>query len=100
MVCLLSFPFLSSPPPSSFFFFPINLLISRNLRSFHEEFPEQLVKLQDAHWKPLIAWVSKTFDVEIQIYEGILGTKQPLDTITKLGIIADGYDQYKLAGMY
>lgn len=66
--------------------------------SFHEEYPPQLVKLQDAHWKPLIEWVSKTFDVEVQIYEGILGTKQSAATIKKLGEVADAYDQYKLAG--
>lgn len=66
--------------------------------SFHEEFPPQLVKLQEAHWKPLIDWVSTTFDVEIKIYEGILGTKQSEATIKKLGEIVQGYDQFKLAG--
>ncbi|KAI5479617.1 ATP synthase mitochondrial f1 complex assembly factor 2 [Pseudohyphozyma bogoriensis] len=64
---------------------------------FHEEFPRALVKLQDEHWKPLLAWVSKTFDVEVKVYEGILGTKQPKETMEKLGAVVSQYDQFKLA---
>lgn len=65
--------------------------------SFHEEYPPQLVRLQDAHWRPLIAWVNSTFDVEIQIYEGILGTKQSAVTQAKLNKIVGDYNQFKLA---
>lgn len=65
--------------------------------SFHEEYPEQLVKLQDAHWKPLIAWVSKTFDVQVDIYDRILGTKQSAATIEKLGAVVGKYNQFQLA---
>lgn len=81
------------------------LAISENLAdlalacdSFHEEFPQRLVKLQDAHWKPLIEWVEKTYDVKINLYEGILNTRQPDATILKLGSVVSDYDAYKLAG--
>lgn len=74
-----------------------NILIPTAL-SFHEDFPPQLVKLQDDNWKPLIAWVSETYNVRVDIYDGILGTKQPDATILKLGSIVSGYDQFKLAG--
>lgn len=66
--------------------------------SFHEEFPTQLVRLQDAHWHPLLDWVRNTFDVEVVVYEGILNTRQPDATILKLGSIVAEYDQFKLAG--
>lgn len=66
--------------------------------SFHEEFPPQLVALQDANWKPLIAWANETFDVNVGTYEGILGTKQPDATVVKLGQVVDRYDQFQLAG--
>ena len=69
-------------------------------RSFHEEFPETLVRLQDEHWKPLIAWAAKTFDVEIITYEGILNTKQPELTILKLGAVVSKYNQFQLAGKH
>ncbi|EGU12452.1 hypothetical protein RTG_01486 [Rhodotorula toruloides ATCC 204091] len=64
---------------------------------FHEEFPQRLVKLQEAHWKPLIDWVEKTYDVKVNLYEGILNTKQPDATILKLGSVVSDYDAYKLA---
>ncbi|CEQ39722.1 SPOSA6832_01249 [Sporobolomyces salmonicolor] len=62
-----------------------------------DTFPATLVKLQEAHWKPLIDWVCKTYDVEIRIYEGILNTRQPDATILKLGSVVADYDQFKLA---
>ncbi|ORY72221.1 hypothetical protein BCR35DRAFT_315182 [Leucosporidium creatinivorum] len=64
---------------------------------FHEDFPHQLVAQQDAHWKPLLQWVRDTFNVEVQVYEGILNTRQPDATILKLGSIVAEYDQFKLA---
>ncbi|SCZ97618.1 BZ3500_MvSof-1268-A1-R1_Chr4-3g07303 [Microbotryum saponariae] len=64
---------------------------------FHEEEPDHLVKLQDAHWNPLLDWVRKTYDVELIKYEGILNTKQPDPTIVKLGGVVADYDEYKLA---
>jgi ATP synthase F1 complex assembly factor 2 len=54
--------------------------------------------LQNAHWKPLIEWASKTFKTEIKVYEGILNTRQSDDTILKLGAVVEQYDQFKLAG--
>lgn len=56
------------------------------------------MRLQDAHWKPLLEWVSKTYDVKVDVYEGILGTKQPDATIKKLGEVANTFDHFKLAG--
>lgn len=67
-------------------------------RSFHESFPERLTRLQDAHWKPLIAWVEETYGVEIKLYEGILGNKQSDATVLKLGAVASEFDHFKLAG--
>ncbi|GAA5837634.1 hypothetical protein JCM9279_006815 [Rhodotorula babjevae] len=64
---------------------------------FHESFPERLTRLQDAHWKPLIAWVEETYGVEIKLYEGILGNKQSDATVLKLGAVASEFDHFKLA---
>jgi chaperone required for assembly of F1-ATPase len=69
-------------------------------RSFHEDFPERLVKLQEDHWEPLLQWVRDKFDVEVRVYEGILNTKQPDATILKLGSVVADYDQFKLAGKF
>ncbi|GAA5989335.1 hypothetical protein JCM10908_001264 [Rhodotorula pacifica] len=65
--------------------------------SFHETFPDRLVQLQDAHWKPLIDWVEKTYGVQIQLYDSILNTRQPDATVLKLGSIVSDFDHFKLA---
>ncbi|GAA5868918.1 hypothetical protein JCM3774_006790 [Rhodotorula dairenensis] len=64
---------------------------------FHETFPDRLVKLQDAHWVPLIEWVQKTYGVEIELYDSILNTRQPDATVLKLGSIVSDFDHFKLA---
>ncbi|GAA6042784.1 hypothetical protein JCM8097_007477 [Rhodosporidiobolus ruineniae] len=64
---------------------------------FQESFPDRLVRLQDAHWKPLIAWAEQKYDVKINLYEGILNTKQPDATVLKLGSIVTDFDHFKLA---
>ena len=46
----------------------------------------------------MIDWVSKTFNTNVKIYEGILNTRQSDDTILKLGAVVGQYDQFKLAG--
>ncbi|BGP53981.1 hypothetical protein JCM8202_002979 [Rhodotorula sphaerocarpa] len=64
---------------------------------FHETFPDRLVALQDAHWKPLIEWVEKTYDVKIELYESILNNRQPDTTVLKLGSVVSDFDAFKLA---
>ncbi|GAA5826063.1 hypothetical protein JCM5353_004199 [Sporobolomyces roseus] len=64
---------------------------------FHEDFPERLVQLQEKHWSPLLEWVRSNYSVELNVYEGILNTKQPDATILKLGSVVADYDAFKLA---
>jgi len=64
---------------------------------FHETQPERLVELQESHWKPLIKWVEQTYDCKIELYEGLFGTRQPLETVLKLGKAVEGFDSFKLA---
>lgn len=71
---------------------------SDHAHSFHETQPERLVELQESHWKPLIKWVEQTYDCKIELYEGLFGTRQPLETVLKLGKAVEGFDSFKLAG--
>ncbi|TNY19201.1 hypothetical protein DMC30DRAFT_418114 [Rhodotorula diobovata] len=64
---------------------------------FHESFPERLTRLQDAHWKPLIAWVEDKYGVEVKLYEGIMNNKQSDATVLKLGAVVSEFDHFKLA---
>ncbi|GAA5848461.1 hypothetical protein JCM8547_004521 [Rhodosporidiobolus lusitaniae] len=64
---------------------------------FQEPEPERLTRLQDLHWQPLIAWVEKRYDVKINLYEGILNTRQPDATVLKLGAAVSAFDHFKLA---
>jgi len=85
-------------PPYPLFKTDLIVWIGEFFLSFHEDFPERLVQLQQKHWSPLLEWVRSTYSVELNVYEGILNTKQPDATILKLGSVVADYDAFKLAG--
>jgi len=66
---------------------------------FHEEHPATLVRLQEEHWMPLIAWATTTFDVEIRVFHELLGTSQPVEALRALEKAIEDYDPWKLAAL-
>ncbi|KAL1927318.1 hypothetical protein VTP01DRAFT_3947 [Rhizomucor pusillus] len=66
---------------------------------YHEDYPETLTKLQDAHWKPLIDWASKTYNVQINTTNGIFAVRQPKETRDKLRSIVQEMDPMQLAAL-
>lgn len=64
---------------------------------YHEDYPETLTKLQDKHWKPLIAWASETFGVQINTTTGIFAVAQPKETREKLKSVVQEMDPLQLA---
>jgi len=66
--------------------------------SFHQDFPEPLVRLQDDHWKPLLTWARDTFDVELLTSDSVLFSVQPAATRRKLDKVLQGFDPWQMAG--
>ncbi|KAI7907329.1 uncharacterized protein BX663DRAFT_529042 [Cokeromyces recurvatus] len=64
---------------------------------YFENSPESLTKLQDAHWKPIIEWVEKRFDVKINTTTDIFALCQPKETKTKLRASVEAMDPLELA---
>lgn len=53
--------------------------------------------LQNQHWSPLIDWVNETYDLSIEPYKELFGTKQPQQVADKLAAVIATYDSWKLA---
>ncbi|EJD05961.1 ATP12-domain-containing protein [Fomitiporia mediterranea MF3/22] len=66
---------------------------------FHEDSPEALVRLQDAHWQPLLSWIRDEYNVDVGVHKSVLGTDQPPETIARLGEILKAFDEWQLAAM-
>jgi ATP synthase F1 complex assembly factor 2 len=73
---------------------------SPNLRlaSFHQDYPESLVRLQDDHWTPLITWARDTFGVELLTSDSVLFSAQPAATRRKFDEVLQGFDPWQMAG--
>ncbi|KAF7723866.1 ATP synthase complex assembly protein atp12 [Apophysomyces ossiformis] len=64
---------------------------------YHEDYPETLTALQDVHWKPLIEWASKAYDVQINTTTTIFAVTQPAKTRQKLKTVVEEMDALELA---
>lgn len=67
-------------------------------RSFQEEYPPQLVKLQTEHWDPLFKWVQDEFGVPLEKYGAIMRPSQPTETREALSNVLNEMDALTLAG--
>ncbi|RIA87575.1 hypothetical protein C1645_695944 [Glomus cerebriforme] len=65
---------------------------------YQESYPDSLVELQQKHWLPILDWVQKTYNIEINITTGISGIRQPENTRNKLKDIIERFDSLKLSG--
>ncbi|PIL23719.1 hypothetical protein GSI_13469 [Ganoderma sinense ZZ0214-1] len=66
---------------------------------YHAGAPVTLVKLQDAHWKPILDWARSAFDVEISTTDALLVPTQPPETILKFNDVLSKFTPWEMAAM-
>ncbi|KAL5529106.1 hypothetical protein ACEPAG_5080 [Sanghuangporus baumii] len=66
---------------------------------FYQDSPKILVKLQNAHWKPLLSWIRDEFGLDIRVQESLFSSDQPEETKNRLSEIVKTFDEWQLAGM-
>ena len=67
--------------------------------SYHADQPAALVKLQEAHWKPILDWARSAHDVEITTTNSLLVPSQPPETILKFNEVLSKFSSWEMAGM-
>jgi ATP synthase F1 complex assembly factor 2 len=71
--------------------------ISR-VHSYHQSEPEQLVRLQQDHWYPLLEWSREHLGADVKLFDSVLIGAQPEESKTKLLSIVANFDQWQMAG--
>ncbi|KAM5535615.1 hypothetical protein V8D89_010782 [Ganoderma adspersum] len=66
---------------------------------YHADAPAALVKLQDAHWKPILDWARSAFDVEIPTTDSFLVPTQPPETILKFNDVLSKLTPWEMSAM-
>ena len=66
--------------------------------SFHQDYPDPLVRLQDEHWNPLLSWARDTFNIELLTSQSVLFSTQPDATKKILDEALQKLDSWQLAG--
>lgn len=67
-----------------------------DLVCYRAEAPPELVRLQRAHWEPLLDWLMEVYGVRLAVTAGILPISQPPEAIQALGAILRGMDDWRL----
>lgn len=70
-----------------------------DLLCYRAEAPAALVARQAAAWDPLLAWAHETLDLEFVVTTGIVHTPQPPRTVERATALAEGEDDFALAGL-
>ncbi|KAI9056872.1 ATP12-domain-containing protein [Trametes sanguinea] len=66
---------------------------------YHADEPAGLVRLQEAHWKPIIDWAQETFEVEIKVSDSLVVPPQSPETMKKFKRILTTLTPAELAAM-
>src|SRR5690242_606495 len=66
-------------------------------QSYFQDYPESFVAMQDAHWRPLHAWLETTISVKLVTTDGIVPIKQSPETIARLRQEIAAFDDLTLA---
>ncbi|KAI0350069.1 ATP12-domain-containing protein [Trametes cingulata] len=66
---------------------------------YHADEPAVLVKLQEAHWKPVLDWARETFGVELKVSDSLFVPTQPPDTLKKFEEILNNFSAWEMAAM-
>jgi chaperone required for assembly of F1-ATPase len=67
-----------------------------DLVCYRAEAPSELVRLQRAHWEPLLDWLKDIYGVRLVVTAGILPIAQPSEAILALGSVVRSMDEWRL----
>ena len=66
--------------------------------SFHQDYPDHLVRLQDDHWNPLLTWARDTFNIELCTSQSVLFGAQPDASKEIIDEALQKFDSWQMAG--
>lgn len=64
---------------------------------YHEEEPEQLARLQEQHWNPILEWARKEIGLEVLLFDSLLIGNQSADSKQQLRSIVNQFDAWSMA---
>jgi len=66
---------------------------------YHHDSPSSLIKLQTAHWEPLILWMRDGLGIEVTVHTSLFGGEQPASSKQKLRSTMQSMDPWRLAAL-
>ena len=70
-----------------------------DLACYRAEGPPALVDRQQGHWKKLLGWARRRYDVDFATTSGLIHVAQPAATVERLSHAVAALDPFRLAGV-
>jgi len=71
-----------------------------DLLCYRADGPKELVDRQAEAWDPMLAWMSKKYDVTLIATAGIMHVPQPAEGQTKLRTVVSAFDPWRLTALH
>lgn len=68
-------------------------------RSYPDDHPATLVRLQEEHWAPLVQWLKDAYGISLKEAEGFGVAHQSPETVARFRNILEDMDSFQLAAM-
>jgi len=74
--------------------------VNTDLICYRADSPNQLVELQKSSWNPIILYIKKYIDAELETFIGVMPSKQSLEIFLKLKVLINSFSDIQISALY
>ena len=74
--------------------------INTDLICYRADGPNELVDLQNSSWNPIISFIKKYIDVEVETFIGVMPSKQSLEIFIRLKTLINSFSDIEISALH
>jgi chaperone required for assembly of F1-ATPase len=74
--------------------------VNTDLICYRADNPNELVELQNSSWNPIISFIKKYIDADLQIFIGVMPSQQSLEIFLRLKVLINSFSNIQIAAFY
>ena len=74
--------------------------VNTDLICYRADSPNKLVELQKSSWNPIILYIKKYIDAELETFIGVMPSKQSLEIFLKLKVLINSFSGIQISALY
>ena len=74
--------------------------INTDLICYRADAPNELVDLQNSSWNPIVSFIKKYIDVEVEFFIGVMPSKQSLEIFIRLKTLINSFSDIEISALH